>query len=70
MNLIIYNKEGIVKNYLQTLLFFLALTQICSAQWFQQHIPKLRSVSFIDANTGTTVGEFGTIFQTTNGGAS
>jgi len=28
----------------------------------------LRGVSFVDANTGTAVGDFGTIIRTTTGG--
>jgi photosystem II stability/assembly factor-like uncharacterized protein len=45
-----------------------------NAQWFWQNpLPlgnPLNGVSFADADTGTAVGDFGTIFRTTNGGTS
>src|SRR5882757_8644279 len=45
-----------------------------SSQWFWQNpLPQgnnLRGASFVDANTGTVVGEYGTIVRTTDGGNS
>src|SRR5258707_9438478 len=42
--------------------------------WFWQNpLPQgnpLRAVSFVDANTGTAVGDYGTILRTTDGGAT
>ena len=44
-----------MENLLQTLFFFLLVTQICFAQWFQQNSPttqNLNAVTFTDANNG------------------
>src|SRR6266513_2450636 len=45
-----------------------------SSSWhWQNPLPQgnnLRGASFVDANTGTVVGEYGTIVRTTNGGNS
>ena len=45
-----------------------------SSQWhWQNPLPQgntLRGASFVDANTGTVVGDYGTIVRTTNGGNS
>src|ERR1044071_2099062 len=45
-----------------------------SSQWFWQNpLPQgnnLRGASFVDANTGTVVGDYGTIVRTTDGGNS
>src|SRR5581483_3777188 len=45
-----------------------------SSQWhWQNPLPQgnnLRGASFVDANTGTVVGEYGTIVRTTDGGNS
>ena len=45
-----------------------------SSQWhWQNPLPQgnnLRGASFVDANTGTVVGEYGTIVRTTDGGSS
>src|SRR6184192_4365210 len=45
-----------------------------SSQWhWQNPLPQgnnLRGASFLDANTGTVVGEYGTIVRTTDGGNS
>ena len=63
-----------MKTFLQTLFFFLLVTQICFAQWFWQNpLPQgnnLNAVSFSDEDNATAVGDFGTIIRTTNGGAS
>ncbi len=56
--------------------FFSALCSSASAQsgWYWQNpLPTgntLYRVHFTDANTGTAVGEYGTILRTTNGGSS
>ena len=60
-----------MKKVLQILLFFLFVTQICFAQWYEQTSGtkvSLTSVHFENANNGWTVGENGTIIHTTNGG--
>ena len=60
-----------MKTLIHTLFFFLLITQICFAQWYQQNSGTtnlLLGVSFTDANTGTAVGGSGTILRTTNGG--
>ena len=47
-------------------------TDAPSSQWhWQNPLPQgnnLRGASFVDANTGTVVGEYGTIVRTTDGG--
>ncbi len=56
---------------LQIFFFFLLVTQICFAQWYEQNSPttqNLNVVTFIDANNGFAVGDSGIILQTTNGG--
>ena len=49
-------------------------TDAPSSQWhWQNPLPQgnnLRGASFVDANTGTVVGEYGTIVRTTDGGNS
>jgi photosystem II stability/assembly factor-like uncharacterized protein len=43
------------------------------ATWVAQHsgtTNDLHDVSFVDANTGTVVGKWGTILRTTDGGGS
>ena len=60
-----------MKTFLQTLFFFLLITQICFAQWYQQNsgtTANLNSVHFIDANIGWAVGDSGKILHTTNAG--
>lgn len=60
-----------MKSFLQFLLFFLLVTQICSAQWTQQNSGTTNlfySCFFLDENTGWTAGEDGTILKTTDGG--
>jgi photosystem II stability/assembly factor-like uncharacterized protein len=60
-----------MKNFLQTLFFFLVVTQICFSQWYEQNsgtTMHLNAVSFIDENRGFVVGDNGTILRTTNGG--
>ncbi|MBE0570942.1 MAG: T9SS type A sorting domain-containing protein, partial [Ignavibacteriaceae bacterium] len=55
------------------LFFFLLLTQICFAQWYQQNsgtTKNLNAVHFVDANNGCAVGDSGTIIHTTNAGVS
>ena len=59
-----------MKTFLQ-LFFFLMVTQICFAQWYQQNSGTETICvvsSFIDSNTGSVVGDGGTILRTTNGG--
>src|SRR5213075_2321621 len=50
------------------------LAGTASSQWhWQNPLPQgnnLRGASFVDANTGTVVGEYGTIVRTTDGGNS
>ena len=61
------------KTFLQTLFFFLLVTQICFAQWYQQNsgtTANLNSVHFEDANNGWAVGDSGTIIHTSNGGTT
>src|SRR5215208_7438432 len=47
---------------------------VASSQWhWQNPLPQgnnLRGASFVDVNTGTVVGEYGTIVRTTDGGNS
>ena len=47
---------------------------LAQSGWFWQNpLPQgnpLNRVSFVDANTGTAVGDFGTILRTTDGGAT
>ena len=60
-----------MRRILQTLLFFLLLTQICFGQWYQQNsgtTKNLLGVYFANANNGWAVGDSGTIIHTTNGG--
>ena len=60
-----------MKTLIKFLFFFLMVTQICFAQWYQQSsgaINNFYGVSFSDFNNGTVVGENGTIIRTTNGG--
>ncbi len=72
-----------MKKLLQSLFFFLMVTQICFGQpdspsasqggWYQQNSgtdKKLYAVQFTDANNGFAVGDSGTILQTTNAGAN
>ena len=62
-----------MKSLLQTLFFFLLLTQFCFGQWYPQNsgtTQHLNKVQFIDANTGWAVGDSGTIIYTTNAGAT
>jgi photosystem II stability/assembly factor-like uncharacterized protein len=60
------------KTFLQTLFFFLLVTQICFAQWYQQNSgtnKNLRDVVFLNATTGIAVGDSGLILRTTDCGA-
>ena len=60
-----------MKKLLQTLFFFLLVTQICFAQWYQQNsgtTVNLNAVTFIDANNGYAVGDSSIILSTSNGG--
>ena len=62
-----------MKTLLQTLFFFLLVTQFCFAQWFQQNsgtTKNLNAVIFTDLNIGFAVGDSGTILKTTDGGGS
>jgi photosystem II stability/assembly factor-like uncharacterized protein len=59
------------KTFLQTLFFFLLVTQICFAQWYQQTsgtTKNLYAVQFTDGNNGIAVGDSGIILRTINGG--
>jgi photosystem II stability/assembly factor-like uncharacterized protein len=60
-----------MKTFLQISFFFLLITQINFAQWYQQNSPttqNLNAVTFIDANNGFAVGDSGIIINTTDGG--
>ena len=64
-----------MKTFLQTLFFFLMVTQICFGQWYQQNsgtTNSLNSLFFIDSNTGWVVGgdyNYGSIIlKTADGG--
>jgi photosystem II stability/assembly factor-like uncharacterized protein len=60
-----------MKSLLQSLFFFLLVTQICFAQWVHQNSGtsfNLGGCYFVDSNNGWIVGESGTILNTTNGG--
>ena len=57
---------------IQVAVLFLALTDVCS-QWYPQNsgtTNPLLEVFFTDANTGTAVGDEGTILKTTTGGVT
>ena len=61
-----------MKLFINSLFFFLLVTQICFGQWVSQTsgtTNTLIGVSFTDTNYGTAVGDGGTILRTTNGGA-
>jgi photosystem II stability/assembly factor-like uncharacterized protein len=60
-----------MKTFIQSLLFFLMVTQICLAQWFWQNSPQghtLYDVYVFDENNAIAVGEAGTLIRTTDGG--
>ncbi|RPI66916.1 MAG: hypothetical protein EHM47_15740, partial [Ignavibacteriales bacterium] len=60
-----------MKSFLHTLFFFLLVTQIGFAQWYQQNsgtTKNLNAVQFIDTNNGFAVGDSGIIIKTTDGG--
>jgi photosystem II stability/assembly factor-like uncharacterized protein len=60
-----------MKTFLRILFFFLLVTQMCFAQWYQQNsgtTANLNSVHFEDSNNGWAVGDSGIILHTTNGG--
>jgi len=60
-----------MKTFFRILFFFLLVTQICFAQWYQQTsgtTANLNAVQFIDINNGWAVGDSGIILHTTNGG--
>ncbi|MBK7632265.1 MAG: T9SS type A sorting domain-containing protein [Ignavibacteriales bacterium] len=63
-----------MKTFLKIMFSFFLVTQICFAQWYQQNpLPtgnNLNSVTFTDSNTGTMVGDYGTIIHTTDGGVT
>ncbi|MBC8488531.1 MAG: hypothetical protein H8D45_21090, partial [Bacteroidetes bacterium] len=57
---------------IQIAILFLALTNVYS-QWYPQNSGTtnvLNGVSFTDVNNGTSVGGYGTIVRTTNGGTN
>ncbi len=59
-----------MKTILQTLFFFLLMTQVCFTQWELQMTDYLdfESVDFVNENIGWAVGNLGLISKTTNGG--
>jgi photosystem II stability/assembly factor-like uncharacterized protein len=60
-----------MKLFTRTLFFFLLVTQICFAQWYQQNsgtTKNLNAVNFSDANNGWVVGDSGIILHTTTAG--
>ena len=61
-----------MKKLIQTLFFFLLISQICFAQWFWQNpLPQgnsLNGVEYISLNNAIAIGENGTIIKSTNGG--
>jgi photosystem II stability/assembly factor-like uncharacterized protein len=62
-----------VKIKLQTLFFFLLVTQICYGQWYQQNsgtTQNLRALHFVNENNGWAVGDCGIILHTSNAGAT
>jgi len=62
-----------MKTFFRILFFFLLVTQICFAQWYQQTsgtTANLNAVQFIDANNGCAVGDSGIILKTASGGLS
>jgi len=62
-----------MKTFFRILFFFLLVTQICFAQWYQQTsgtTANLNAVQFIDANNGCAVGDSGIILKTNNSGNS
>ena len=62
-----------MRRILQTLFFFLLVTQICFAQWYEQNsgtTKNLNAIQFVDENTGWAVGDSGLILQTADGGLS
>jgi photosystem II stability/assembly factor-like uncharacterized protein len=62
-----------MRTLIHTLFFFLLVTQICFAQWYQQNsgtTKNLYAVHFTDENNGIAVGDSGTILRTTNGGTA
>ena len=61
------------KSFLLIPFFFLLVTQISFAQWYEVESPlpkkqDFNSVKFVDINNGWIVGEAGAILNTTNGG--
>ncbi len=61
------------KTLLQTLFFFLLITQMCFAQWYEQNsgtIKNLYAVTFTDSNNGFAVGDSEIIIKTTDGGTN
>ncbi len=63
-----------MKTFLQSLLLFLLVSQICFAQWFWQNpLPQgntLYDVYVFDENNAIAVGEAGTLIRTTDGGTN
>lgn len=60
-----------MRTLLQTLFFFLLVTQICFGQWIHQNSGTNYTLSgsyFLNSDVGWVVGESGTILKTTNGG--
>jgi len=61
------------KSLIQTLFFFLLITQISLAQWYQQYSEPgvvLNAVYFIDSNNGWVAGSGGLIIYTNDAGVS
>ncbi len=59
-----------VKNLIQTLLFFLLITQISFAQWVQTNEPNSYVYSFAISGVNLFAGGYGGVYLTTNNGTS
>ena len=65
------SRSNTMKTLIQTLFFFLLVTQICFAQWYEQNsgtTNNLNDLIFLDANKGFAIGEVGVIIKTNDGG--
>ena len=62
-----------MKTLLQTLLFYLMVTQICVGQWYPQNsstTQHLRAVHFVDPDNGWAIGDSGLVLHTSDGGTN
>jgi photosystem II stability/assembly factor-like uncharacterized protein len=67
------NRRHAMKLFTHALFFFLMVTQICFAQWYQQNsgtTQNLNALTFTDSDNGFAVGDSGTIMHTTDAGVS